>query len=833
MAVHLPVSKRLFSRAVSVLLAGALPLLATISVVFASPDSPAASPRAHEARVAADRFTVVQRSPNSVEIEVDLGGVEIERDREDGLSYIQLPGVASTGEPGTVALPELARAITLPADVADLRVEVIDLATRFEQAPKLGPVAPARIRDGRPAAPAVADPAYFTSRGPWPAKWAHVDAPALWRTRALTRLVVHPVRHHPARAVLEHATRLRLRLSWTRDDLRRPSATPLPSFERLKQRWTLDLSGHERTGAADVPSMLVIVGDRFVDSLGPWVEWKIKKGISVTVVPMCEVGDTPQDLFDTVRAHYDADPNLAYLALVGGHDDVPTNRVRAHQDDDGWGESDYLYSLLEGADTIGDILLARMPARSEDELRTILARSIAYERDVGHDEADADWVRHATGIGSSGKGNLGLEDFVRIDQMLTRLEAGGFVESDRFFEGQWHNEQELVAALDAGRSWLLFMGHGTGVNWAFDADVRFNFGLSNLLSIDNPGRWPFIADCSCSNGDFKNRDMSFAEAWLWHGTPQRPLGAAGMLSSTILASWDEPATMEEGMVAAYVEDGQQIWGESILGGLIFMETFHGKTAAVELSKKTFIGFGDPSLEMRSKTAEIVHLQHEATMPAGTHDFRVEVYDAHDEYAPSVRVSVSDPAAGRVLAVQSSDAAGVAVFSSLPFVAGRSYEVWATGFDIASRGGQVEVVGHADDAAVEAWVQLDASATTGQCSTSGGDTSTDAGTGGVSSTSGASSSDTGTDAGTGSTTGGSTGDGEASGVTGGSSGNAGDLTSGVDSGALPGEVEGGTTGEPDDTQGGCRLTANALDSKRPSSLGMGALLGWRPLRPLRR
>lgn len=632
---------------------------------------------------------ILHRGETHLDLRLTVPGIHVGEPDERGHVSVVIPSEGTLDRVGQPAVPTVSRWIAVPAG-ASVWAEVITEDVERLSCDPVTPRQPPRYRSG-PVPPFAVDEEVYRAAAAVPGAGVTVGQAGRLRRQGIVRLQLQPVRYLPRAGELEVALTQDVRVHFDGGEL--PAHGDGPTFTRLLDRWVIGAPGVRAT-APDVPeSMLVIASSELEESIEPLVQWKNRRGVQVSVLTMDLVGSTSAEVRRAIADAYEAsDPPLTYVLLVGDETHVPVLHVNAG-DHDGEGESDFLYSLTEGDDSIPDVLIGRLPARTSEQLRVMVNRIIRYERDVGRSGPDGFTVR-ATGIGSAGVGSFD-PDYVRMERIVSAMEGYGYSQADRFFEGQWSSADQLVDAVDQGRGWVCFMGHGSGVSWHFDQDTSFTFGVDHIEQLDNGQQWPVVVDVACNNGDFTHHEPCFAEAWLRAGTVADPLGAVGIYSSSISAAWDEPAEMEEGIVYSFLDDREAVWGEAILGGLLHMEAFFGASDTVEEVKRTFIDFGDPSLQVRSKVPANLVVEHEHTVAPGPVELQVEVLDDSDAPVQDAVVALSKGSALRAVAL--TDDQGLTLFE-LDLADGEALDVVVTGFDLVTYEGVVVAmdIGGGDD-----------------------------------------------------------------------------------------------------------------------------------------
>ena len=141
--------------------------------------------------------------------------------------------------------------------------------------------------------------------------------------------------------------------------------------------------------------LVVICHSDFLGAIQPYIDWKRQKGIQTDLYDVAAIGATPTEIKNFIQDQYNAGDGLTFVQLVGDAAHVPTFIT-----DDIFfgihGNSDALYSLVEGADTYPDIFVGRFSAETITDLETQVDRTIHYERDI----AGGDWLHHGAGLGS-------------------------------------------------------------------------------------------------------------------------------------------------------------------------------------------------------------------------------------------------------------------------------------------------------------------------------------------------------------------------------------------------------------------------------------------------
>jgi gingipain R len=472
--------------------------------------------------------------------------------------------------------------------------------------PSLGPLSRAVDPQQMPRIHA----AVYAQTAVWPADVATLGKPFLVRDRRGVALHLHPVRWNPERGQLEALVRLTLNVETTGQGGDNVATTAVPTAGKAfapvhdaifgaaaDKSAREEVQGH---GYGDSERMLIISGDSYANAAANLASWKRERGYDVEIVTMSDLGGNLLGMKETISQYYFSEQGLAYLILVGDVDTVPTNFGNYQGAD-----SDGMFGLLSGDDLYVDILISRLPARSAGEARLMIDRVLAYERDP-HTMADRFDV--AAGIASD-EGSPA--DYERAEELRDHLLAGDYTDVARIYQGFGGDRDDIAAAVNDGLGLINYLGHGDGTAW-----LSVPFGNSDVHALTNTDAWPVIVDVSCSNGDF-SRDECFAEAWLRSAHDGQPAGAVAMISASTATSWVPPCVMQAAMIDQLASGSEYELGALYAAGVAaVLVQYEGLPQADKLMEQYNL-FGDCSLLMRTRTPEILAVQHDAALPAGT------------------------------------------------------------------------------------------------------------------------------------------------------------------------------------------------------------------------
>ncbi len=544
-------------------------------------------------------------------VEITIGGFEADAVTIDGQVYYQisLPREGRSKLVGMPELPSVRRSLIIPdnaaMDVHVLQAETVDLP--YPVAPSKGDL----LRTVDPATVPYTLDAFYDGSDVFPATPAHLDDPYILRDYRAAVMSADVFHYLPATQTLRVTTRLVVEIAPVGPGRvnvlhEHASAGHLDAqFANLYSDRFLNYAERQRyTPMPEDGGLLIISYDAYAAYLEPLVAWKNQRGLPTRLVTLADTGPTYTDIFNYIQNAYQT-TDLAYVLLVGDGQYVPKYGS----------DSDPCYALLAGGDNYPEIFVGRFSAESPQDVQTQVARTIAYERDTIAGDASR-WLQSGTGVASDqGPGHFGEYDFQHMDNIRTDLIGFGYSTVDQIYDPS-ATAAMVSAALNGGRGIVNYCGHGSQTSWG-----TTGFSNTNVNALVNDGRLPFIFSVACNNGTFTG-GTCFAEAWLRATSGGQPTGAVATYMSYISQSWDPPMYAEDEAIDLLVADQARTIGGLWFNGSCEMMDVSGATGMTEFRNWTI--FGDPSLNVRTKTPGVMAVNHSGVLLIGMSDYAVDV-----------------------------------------------------------------------------------------------------------------------------------------------------------------------------------------------------------------
>jgi gingipain R len=356
--------------------------------------------------------------------------------------------------------------------------------------------------------------------------------------------------------------------------------------------------------------LLIIASEEYEDSITDLIKWKHSKGIKTHLKFTSEFGSTSDEIKNSISDFYDANPNLKFVLLVGDNQQIPAYSYGTSWDNEAL-ISDSYYGQLTGNDYYPELLVGRFSGTSS-QVATMVKRTLEYEKNP----AAGDWMTKAIGLGSSegaGYGDDDQADWQHLRAIRTQLLDYGYTQVHEFYDGSRGQEDAsgnpnsalISPAVNDGVGLFNYTGHG-----ALNTCITGNYSSTNINAGTNNGKYPFVISVACNNGTF-TAGTCISETWLRATENNTPSGAIAACGSSILMAWAPPMQTQDEMTNLIVESNSANKVTS-LGALFYnaqlsmLENYPDDGIEV---MQTWVLFGDPSTEFRTKTTQNLNVQH--------------------------------------------------------------------------------------------------------------------------------------------------------------------------------------------------------------------------------
>jgi gingipain R len=563
-----------------------------------------------------------------------LGGYYVESAHLDGQNYVRI-SVPENSELSEAGMPELPK-VRVNVALAPSSVPAIKVVSEKSKQVAIDPPLPSRgdiTRDMNPdTIPYVAGPLYQNG-GKFPAQSVEMGSAFALRQVEGVPVQFQPFQYDASAKSLRVSSEIRVHVTGATTG--RQAA---PKSEEFSAMYDGAFRGIESNiesypEVAEPGRLLVITADAYAGAIEPLVDWKIRRGLTTTVKKMSEIGTTADAVQAAIKAEYASPNSVTYVLLVGDADSVPTLRGGRER-----AACDACYAMVQGTDYYPDLYISRISGRTVEQIETQVAKFVTYERSP---DVEGAWYNVEAGIASA-EGSP--KDWQRHEDIRNALESYGYTSSVKIYD-PGAKAAQVKTAVESGVGLINYIGHGSGTSWGTSA-----FNVSNVQSLQNTGKWPFIIDVACQNGSFVSLEPSFAEAWLRAGTKDAPKGAIGMYAASTNASWVPPTVMQAWATnELLIKEKRNTLGSLSFGGAArVLETYPGSEGQKLVEQYNL--FGDATIVLRTKKPKALTV----TQSAASSGTAVTVTWADGTPARGATVAISN---GSVVAVGVTDEAG--------------------------------------------------------------------------------------------------------------------------------------------------------------------------------
>ncbi len=599
--------------------------------------------------------------------------VEPEFNNQGDFVRLEIPDNGWLMETGSPQVPVVRKNVIVPEGAfVELEIDVDKVVTFSGY--DIWPAQPSYKRSEQEP-PFILNTQVYDQNAFYPAEWATISYDAYLRDFRFVTIDLYPARVNPVTGEMLTANEVTVRVIAEDGEWSYPDAV-FPSFYSIYQNQFVNFGSLEIGILTPPEPMLIICHDPFISNMAPFVEWKTRRGIDVTLVSSTVTGTSSSAIYSYIQNVWNTwNPKPVYIVLVG---DAPQLKPMT-----GIGScaSDSKFTLLQGNDKIPDAFISRLSAGTASELTAQLDKILTYEKTPP--PGSGGWLDKFSGLASREGYNPSDEQYSQ--EIEARFKSHNpNATADRIYERQGHGAAQIRTAVNQGRFWLSYFGHGSGTSW-----YAPSFSNNNVDALTNGSFTPFIMDVSCLNGYFNGSSDCFAERWMKNSGK----GAVGIYSASTSTAWDPPARMAWGVTYAVtgnesgsIPGGKYILGQMTLEGILYMYSVYGTGSTTEEVMNQYVLFGDCSLMFRSDAAIAPNVVHPITVSTGPVTIPVTVTS---NGSPIKNAVVSLYKDGDLHVVDKTNASGIVNFDLSPESPGEMV-VTVSGQNLEPRQSQITV-----------------------------------------------------------------------------------------------------------------------------------------------
>ncbi|MHA1569071.1 MAG: C25 family cysteine peptidase [Alphaproteobacteria bacterium] len=642
--------------------------------------------------------SLLDRTENALLAEIDVPELQFGQVEANGAAWdvLAVESLGVSGVTGAPLLPVWTRLIAVgPAEGVSVRVVEAEVETQtgLNVLPYQLPI----YRSATTVPDFVIDENIYTTDALWPSEPIQIDEPVIIHGRRFVPVHFYPVQYNPVRGEIRHARRAVLEVTGglvdTRNMLRRelPSTTAFaPIIADLS--WSFDRKAENDNWMPVDGAILILAMNPFAEAIQPYIEWKRRKGLTVEVLLTSDIPGEGQDgrkikeaLYQ--RYHDATKPPLDYVILVGDYEQVTTLFGL-------YGcSSDSRFATLDGADYFPDTIVARFSAKTVEGIGLIARKMVAYEQNPPLENQA--WYNLGTTISGSDIVWPDTNDDLNAQFVGGVLEGdGGFAQVDYFFASNWSaTPANITNAINQGRSWVAYFGHGAANQWSSTSPAYTN---QHVMALQNNRMLPVVTSVACTNGAFDFTADCFAEVWI---KTNENTGAAGIFAASRSTPFGYSDMIGRGTAVGHFRYSMMTFGAASYFAKMYMYQKYPEPSGSTTEEvfQHYLIFGDPELNIWSAAPATMAVTEAAKVEEGGYSLSLEV-KVNDTPLPGALVHVWRE--GEFDAAVRTDESGAANLEfDTPLTPGL-LTVFVTGYNALPYEGQIEVLPAVDDDVVD-------------------------------------------------------------------------------------------------------------------------------------
>lgn len=569
------------------------------------------------------KVTLISDDDKSTVIKVEIFGFNLKEFLIDGKKYqsLDLQTEIFSAQPGFPEIPHIAKVLAIP-DQAGVSVEIIETG-EVEIFENIN-IQPAREswQEGQPESAYVENSEAYQSSAVYPAEYARVEPPAVFRDFRIARVSVYPIRYVASAKRLEVTSTITVRINYTNTEAVNPKTRSgstnaiAPSFAALYRNLIFNYQNKLNTKFAGNEEgkelMLCIMPDEFVTSFKTYANWKRKSGIDIHITAFSDInanGSNPDIIKNHISdAYFNWEHPPTYVLIIGDDGVFPKKVV--HYDYSF--PSDNYFVEIDGNDFFPELMIGRFTNQGDYRMRVMINKYEMYEKTP--DTTNTDWF--TKGLCCS---NNAYESQVKTKRFAAEMmETGGFtvdtLMSNDNGSGCSMDEDSIVSVLNEGRSWLNYRGEGWSYGWNANC---YSFHTPYISSLNNSERFTFVTNIGCGVAMFSvGGGNCFGEEWVQLGSLSSPRGGIGFIGPTSNTHTTYNNKIDKGIYKGMFTEGLETPGQGLLRGRIYMYAVFGSDPWVEYHYRVYHVLGDPSLHIWKKAPRAVNVSHPGGLPLG-------------------------------------------------------------------------------------------------------------------------------------------------------------------------------------------------------------------------
>jgi hypothetical protein len=563
--------------------------------------------------------TVLESNLERTVLRLDVPGYYVEEvETEEGIYQLpRITGAGFLGEETHPELPVITHWVAIP-DQGSVEIDILSEDSEDIPGPKVYPLQNID-EEYYPTRSIRKNQELYAQDTMFPSSPVQASEPMIMRDVRLVAVSWIPIRTNPARGGITVSSSIEVEVRHVAS----PGANEklyhhsrmTPSFYQLYQHNIINFDYLFDQGMPEPGGLLVICANnsQVTTRLQPFIEWKRRKGYSVTLATTAQTGSTYGSIKTYIQTAYNTwDPPLEYVVLAG--DATGSYAIPIY-----YGRYDHGYTQLDGTDIIGDVAIGRLSFETTSQLSNIVNKVVSYESTPYM--AQTNWFTKAYFLA----GTNHAYSTVIVKRYIKQLMVNGGVPNVtiRDYPTSTIPASELRSNVNQGVSFMNYRG-----SWINEMVCsHFQGQLYNGYML------PLAVAITCGTGTFTSTySTAVSECWLREGSQTTPAGAVACIGTATSGTHTRQNNiMDTGIFYGMFVKGLYNYGAALVEGKIqLVRAFpFDQTYQQNFSYWNNL-MGDPSIDGWTGIPQTMNVTHIPQVIVGQNYLTVDVTDGSAE-----------------------------------------------------------------------------------------------------------------------------------------------------------------------------------------------------------
>jgi hypothetical protein len=351
--------------------------------------------------------------------------------------------------------------------------------------------------------------------------------------------------------------------------------------------------------------LLIISPSEFLTSIQPLVTYRQNQGIRTVVANVQAVYDAkegipdPDAIRDYIATAYAGwSPRPRYVLLVGDGTSDPRRYVNTSSQTyippyladvdpiSGETAADNRYAAVDGADTLPDLMLGRLPVNSSAELDLVVQKLIQYDQGLASVK-NLNRVIVSDNPDSAGNFSVEAQEMVGVPGGPNGRWTAQPFDSTRTTEKAFR--AAVMSTWQSGANLMIYVGHSSIHQWGAE---RF-FHLDDVSKLTNAPRLPVLLEMTCLTGAFQTPNLPTLDESLLRKTGG---GVVAVWGSSGFSFTSSHTLLAQGFLQATAGRSTYRLGSAVANG---QRSLIQQSDQADRLLDEFVMLGDPAMQAAS------------------------------------------------------------------------------------------------------------------------------------------------------------------------------------------------------------------------------------------